>query len=293
MDLDLRTQVRGGSAGRGHGSQLLSPGRTLQEAGSPGREPRRPPCPAHTWPHAGLSCCPHPASPGAQEGPIAPSGGPVRACLRTPLLYVGAVPWPRPRPRTAPGAFSKGLSGAWADRGTRGDGRFLGAASSPRVRSTVQPPVPRAHPEPPKAELSQAPSPVLGGQPPILARGPPSGHQPSPAMPMAHLPGPKVPTARQPIALSSLVPWGPGQGQAGVSAGWDHQPCPPPAPLGPQTWRGRNRAPCEAGASLHHTTRPQGRHTPCSLSPGCWHLPPFEKEAGRGPRQPQERRGKE
>lgn len=79
-------------------------------------------------------------------------------------------------------------------------------------------------------------------------------------MPTAHLPSPELPTAHQPIALSSLAPRGPGQGQAGVSAGWDHEPCPTPAPLGPQTWWGRNQAPCGAGTSLH-TTQPQGRHT--------------------------------
>lgn len=169
MDLDLQTQVRRGSAGRGRGSQLLSPGRTLQEAGSPSREPRgrhglrtpghRQGCPAvPTLPLPGPRRAPQPL----QGAPSEPQFGGLAACLGAPLLYVGAAPRPRPRPRIALGSPQQG-----SVRGLGGQKNEVGQVFP---GSCIQPPCQVHCPDPgapnpartPKAELPQALSPVLG-----------------------------------------------------------------------------------------------------------------------------------
>lgn len=131
MDLDLWTPVRAGQPGT---PQLPA---SLPRADPPrGREPRpralRPPWPAHTWPHAGLSCCPHPASPRTGEGPVrARWGGWMPVSGSSP-------PGGRPRPGWHQGALSKGV--VWGLDGRRDEGRQVlpGSCVQPLCRSTLQ-----------------------------------------------------------------------------------------------------------------------------------------------------------
>lgn len=89
-------------------------------------------------------------------GPHSPFRGPRRSPSSGGWLPVSGLlssTWELPHgqgpgPGLHWGALSKGLLGAWVARRTRWDRCFLGAASSPHVRSTVQTLVPQTQPEP-------------------------------------------------------------------------------------------------------------------------------------------------